>query len=91
MNEHLFCLKLKSKTYFNKKNHLYYNFPGLTAIEAWMLACILFVFGALVEYAAILFRKQKVEKKEVSLENFLFLDTKFRLKSNYFMKTGKFC
>ena len=34
------------------------NFPGLTAIEAWMLACILFVFGALVEYAAILFRKQ---------------------------------
>jgi len=23
-----------------------------------MLACILFVFGALVEYAAILFRKQ---------------------------------
>ena len=38
---------------------------GLTAIEAWMLACILFVFGALVEYACILFRKQKVEKKEV--------------------------
>merc|ERR1719150_1794905 len=31
---------------------------GLTAIEAWMLACILFVFGALIEYAAILFRKQ---------------------------------
>ncbi|XP_023319726.1 gamma-aminobutyric acid receptor subunit rho-1 [Eurytemora carolleeae] len=32
---------------------------GLTAIEAWMLACILFVFGALIEYAAILFKKQK--------------------------------
>ena len=31
---------------------------GLTAIEAWMLACILFVFGALVEYAVILFRRQ---------------------------------
>jgi len=27
---------------------------GLTAIEAWMLSCILFVFGALVEYALIL-------------------------------------
>ena len=33
-------------------------FSGLTAIEAWMLACILFVFGALVEYAVILFRRQ---------------------------------
>jgi len=32
---------------------------GLTAIEAWMLACILFVFGALIEYAAILFKKQR--------------------------------
>jgi len=31
---------------------------GLTAIEAWMLSCILFVFGALVEYAIILLRKQ---------------------------------
>lgn len=32
---------------------------GLTAIEVWMLACILFIFGALIEYAAILFKKQK--------------------------------
>ena len=72
MNQHLFCLKFKSKTYFNKKKSSHYNFPGLTAIEAWMLACILFVFGALVEYAAILFRKQKVEKKEVSLRTFIF-------------------
>merc|ERR1712113_151846 len=31
---------------------------GLTAIEAWMLSCILFVFGALVEYAIILMQKQ---------------------------------
>merc|ERR1719350_836817 len=37
---------------------------GLTAIEAWMLACILFVFGALVEYAVILFRRQ-TSKDEV--------------------------
>merc|ERR1719384_2797815 len=32
---------------------------GLTAIESWMLSCLLFVFGALVEYAVILFNKQK--------------------------------
>ena len=57
-----------NQKHISTKKSFYYNFPGLTAIEAWMLACILFVFGALVEYAAILFRKQKVEKKEVSLK-----------------------
>lgn len=31
---------------------------GLTAIEAWMLSCILFVFGCLIEYAVILLQKQ---------------------------------
>merc|ERR1712130_986805 len=36
---------------------------GLTAIEIWMLACILFVFGALIEYAVILFKKQKEQKE----------------------------
>jgi len=52
---------------------------GLTAIEAWMLACILFVFGALIEYAAILFKKQryvsgqhKVNLKIVCKENFKY-------------------
>jgi len=52
---------------------------GLTAIEAWMLACILFVFGALVEYAAILFKKQryvsgqhKVNLKIICKENYKY-------------------
>ena len=29
---------------------------GLTAIEAWVIACVLFVFGALFEYAAVLLK-----------------------------------
>merc|ERR1719154_736036 len=45
---------------------------GLTAIETWMLACIIFVFGALIEYATILFKKQKFiseQHKMVCKEN----------------------
>jgi len=43
-------------------NSVFANTPkvkGPTAIEAWMLACILFLFGAFIEYAAILFKKHK--------------------------------
>ena len=35
---------------------------GLTAIEAWMLACILFVFGTLTEYACLLFVRGMTEE-----------------------------
>ena len=38
---------LKDKVSFNLFPSL--KAEGLTAIEAWMLACILFVFGALIE------------------------------------------
>lgn len=37
---------------------------GLTAIEAWMLACILFIFGALTEYAYILFCRGRFDRME---------------------------
>ena len=29
---------------------------GLTAIECWVIACIIFVFGALLEYTVILLK-----------------------------------
>ena len=33
-----------------------YKFLGLTAIEAWVIVCVLFVFGALAEYAGVLLK-----------------------------------
>ena len=32
------------------------HFTGLTAIEAWVIVCVLFVFGALAEYAGVLLK-----------------------------------
>ena len=41
---------------------------GLTAIECWVIACIIFVFGALLEYTVILLKlklkKVRASKKE---------------------------
>jgi hypothetical protein len=38
------------------------NVEGLSSISAWVIACILFVFGALVGYAGILIKKNKLVK-----------------------------
>jgi len=48
---------------FNNINSNSPKAEGLTAIEIWMLACILFVFGALIVYAVIL--NQKLVKSDV--------------------------
>ena len=38
------------------------NVEGLTSISAWVITCILFVFGALSGYAGILFKKNRLAK-----------------------------
>ena len=39
---------------------------GLTAIGVWMLVCILFVFGALVEFAVVLFKHMRAANSQYS-------------------------
>ena len=39
------------------------NVEGMTAIAAWMLACILFVFGALLAYAFLLGKRTMLRQK----------------------------
>ena len=59
------------------------NVEGMTAIAAWMLACIFFVFGALLAYAFILWRKKKslLRKETRLLKQKVFLsDTEVRLR-----------
>ena len=49
--------------------NIFNNFPGTSpkvkgfnALSAWVLSCILFVFGALIGYAGILFKKMFIAK-----------------------------
>ena len=41
------------------------NTETMTALSAWMIACILFVFGALAAYAGILFAKYTITRSKV--------------------------
>ena len=49
---------------------------GFSALTVWVLSCILFVFGALVGYAGILFRKMfmnKVVSLSFCMQDILYL------------------
>ena len=39
---------------------------GLTAIEAWVIVCVLFVFGALIEYAGLLLKMKLATTRSCS-------------------------
>ena len=48
---------------------------GLTAIEAWVIACIIFVFGALGEYTVILLKiKLKKVRTSIIKRNYIIID-----------------
>ena len=48
----------------------YFKAEGLTAIECWVIACIIFVFGALLEYTVILL-KLKLKKVPIITTNII--------------------
>ena len=66
----------------NMFNTIQSNSPtaeGITAIESWVIACIIFVFGALCEYAMILFfikisilRREQAQERGIT--NLVLLD-----------------
>ncbi len=48
------CITKYSPYSLSSDNKHYFQAEGLTAIECWVIACIIFVFGALLEYTVIL-------------------------------------
>ena len=42
---------------------------GFNALTAWIICCILFVFGALCGYGGILFQKNETWRLQVSYQN----------------------
>jgi hypothetical protein len=58
------------------------NVEGLTSISAWVITCILFVFGALIGYAGLLIKKKILVKV-----TFRLLHLKLALLQKFFLKT----
>ena len=58
---------------------LQFQADGLTAIEAWLIACIVFVFAALVEYTGILLKMKmrKLTGSKKKKDNYAITDLTF--------------
>ena len=52
---------------FNTITNVSPNVEGMTAIASWMIACMFFVFLALLEYATILYFQLVSERSKVIL------------------------
>ena len=56
------------------------NVEGMTAIAGWMIVCMIFVFGALLGYAWLLWKKKKSCLKRKRSRKLSEADGKARLK-----------
>ena len=59
-------MQSKPSFYWILSSYSFTNFSGLTAIEIWMIVCVLFVFGALSEYAGVLLQVKIAAAKNCS-------------------------
>lgn len=62
----LFLVLINIFTYVSSESP---NVKGLSAISGWMIACILFVFGALMEYAVVLYKLKGRSSKKIKLSS----------------------
>ena len=54
------------------RHHIHsFQADGFTAIKSWVIACIVFVFGAMLEYSGILLLV-KLEKMDVKPLKYLY-------------------
>ena len=68
------------KVKYNHKLNVYiFQADGLTAIEAWLIACIVFVFAALIEYTGILLKMKlrKLNGTKRKKDNYAVTDLSF--------------
>ena len=80
----LVTLSLVQVSIFNAVTDNSPNVEGLSSISAWVLTCILFVFGALLAYASVLLKRSLHPEVSVDVVSFYSLESlgirSFRIK-----------
>ena len=71
----LVTLSLVQVSIFNAVTDNSPNVEGLSSISAWVLTCILFVFGALLAYASVLLKRSLHPEVSVDVVSFYNLES----------------